>query len=854
MFKDYYGVIAILAIFCVVIFNFMAKKKEGKDWIYAVYFIVTLLIGTVLYSFAYIYNNDADTVFSPIFLILRSLSYSLKSFAGDFNSPVLSKLAKENKFYYAALITHYIAAVFLMYLVIIKYFGKNLINEIRVFLISWFGWFGKYIVIGCDGEAKIFLKNLEQKQRTIVIIQSDQIDKKKELIDKGYAVVAIKEIKESKKDKKKTNSRSKKKKDENDTIKAYSRALKKTGAMRCVFKTRVISMSEKDETNLLVAKIMADYINRLVEPKKENDQDTLTEEQKDKIKEKQEKKISKIKLDVRIMYSFLERAEHFSYIGKTFGKIRFFNTFEIRARKFLWENPITKLIPFHWIDTEKARLKSKYKISNIFVGFGSTNKAIFKESIINNQLMNIDYKALVICKDAKEQEKLFKNSAIGLFDTIENGTIIKRGAEIMPNPNGNVYLESPSEQNNIIFEKADALSAELYDLIINEIRENPDQNGKSAIFPNNYATVIIALGDNRLSIETALELRQKLYESDLLFGKIEDKENPDKEYSRVRIFVKIYEETILADEKILNTEEINCKIKPFGADEEILTEEYIIDEKLDTLAKNIANRYEGSMETATATNEWNTCTQFHRESNRYAAMAIRVKLNLLGFELIDDSEPAPDCIDKFHKRYDKTNTAFDLRAKRKAMEKIIKLAREKEKGIAIPDEIKNLKIEDKIIDLVERNEGKFADNARNNLAKLEHQRWNAFYLANDWTKLPIKKIGAGRDGRQNGAAKQHACITTFDGLIKLREMQKNAEKKDFEDKKNEIKKFIEAESLLNADTIRHDFNTMDFLLDLTGNNLSKMREAEEQPNKEYIGILTGSGYNIREYTGESDDK
>jgi hypothetical protein len=800
MFKDFYGILAIIAILGVFIFNILAKKKDEKDWIYAVYFIITLLTGTVLYSFAYIYNNnDPDTLLSPFFIIFRSITYSMKTFGGEFNASLVSKLAKANKIYYTAVIIHYIAAVFLVFLVAVKYFGKNLINRVRVFLISWFN---KYIVIGCDGQAGVFLKNLtfKQKQLTTVIIQSDQINKKKELIDKGYAVVTVKKIKAGIK----------------DANKAFYDALKKAGAMRCVFKTRVISMSEQDEINLLIAKIMTDFIKGLVKPEKKNGRIVLTKDQ--------EEKVSRIKLDARIMYSFLERAEHFSYIEDALGKVRFFNPYEIRARKFLWENPITKLIPFHWIDIEKARLNNTYKISNIFVGFGSTNKAILKKSIVNNQLLHIDYNTLIICKDAKKHEKLFMNSAVGLFDTMENGATIKRGAELLPNPDGNVYLKSPSEQNKITFEEADALSAELYDLIIREIRGNKAQNGKPTITPSDYATVIIALGENRLSIETALELRQKLYEADLLTGKTDN-----KEYQRVRVFVKIDEETILADEKLLNimAQEIKCKIETFGADEEILTEEYLIDEKLDTLAKNIANRYEGNTETVTAASEWNTCTQLHRESNRYAAMAIRVKLNLLGLDLKHGFKTDSDCIGIFKTRYG-TNAAFDLRSERRNLEKTIKLARENEKkGMAIPDSILTLKIKDEIIDLVGRNNGDFADNARNNLAILEHQRWNAFHLASDWTKLPKEKFGAGRNGRQNGAAKQHACITTFHGLIELRDIQKNAEKAEIEKKKE--KRYIEAESLLNADTIRHDFNTMDFL----------------------EGILAGSGYYICEFTGGS---
>jgi len=803
MFEDFYGKMAIIAVAGVFLFYVFAKKKEGKDRVYLICFVIIFLTGAFLYSFALKANKDQDALISPFFLVLRSFSNSLKAFGGDFNVSLTSKLAKENQIYYAAVIMHFFAAVFLTFSAVFSYFGKNLMNKIRVF---WISLGGKYIVIGCDGQAGIFLKNLtpEQRRRTTVIIQPAQIDKKGELTGKGYAVVAVKEIK--------TNIE-----------KAYSGALKEAGAMRCNFKTRVISMSEQDEINLLIAKIMTDYITGLVKPEKKDGSIVLSGEQ--------EKKASGIKLDARIMYSFLERAEHFSYIENALGKIRFFNPYEVRARKFLWENPITKLIPFYWIDTEKARLKKTYKINNIFVGFGSANKAILKKSIINNQLLNIDYNALVICKDAKKHEKLFINSAIGLFDTMEDGVIIKRGAELLPNPDGNVYLESPSEQNRILFKEADALSAELYDFIISEIRG--DQNGKYQ--PDDFTSIIIALGENKLSVETALELRQKLYEADLLAGKTEG-----KEYPRVRIFVKIDEETVLADEKILNSaaNEITCKIETFGADGEILTEEYIIDEKLDALAKNIANRYDGSTKTATAASEWNTCTQFQRESNRYAAMAIRIKLNLLGFDLIHGSKPDFDCAGVFQTRYG-TDAAFNLRARQKKLENSIRLARES--GMVIPDTILNLKIKDEIIDLVERNGGAFVDNARNNLAALEHQRWNAFHLANDWTKLPKEKIGAGRAGRQNGAAKQHACITTFHGLTELREIQTNAAKAEIEKRKEQ---YIEAESLLNTDTIRHDFNTMDFLLDLGGDSLSRMREAEEDPNREYRGILTGSGYYI----------
>jgi hypothetical protein len=739
-----------------------------------------------------------------VYVVFKSISLTLSSFGGNFHTNVISGIVQSNSFLKFVYLMHYIFSMVLTFLVVIKLFGKNVINEVRVYLISRGK---KYIVTGFGSNAKIFLGNIgvKQRQRTIVILEPGQKELKKDLMFLGYAVVVIKEEVDKESGRK-------------DVYKAAKLALIKAGAMRCSHQTNIISMSENDETNLLIAKILTEFVVDEINLNVNSGRIKLTGDQ--------EEKLSKIKLDARIMYKLLERAEHFSFIENALGRVRFFNPHEIMARKFIWDNPITKLIPFHWIDTEKARLKNNYKINNIFVGFDLTNKAILKASIINNQLLGVDYNAAVICDNAKKLEKQFKIYTTGLFDEIENGKVIKRGAELKPNPDGKAYFESPQEINSIVFKDANVLSADFFDIVINEVKLC------------NYATVIIALGDDKLGIETALELRQKLYEADLLTGK------EDYEYQRIKIFVKITEETVFSNEDIVNRNaaEMKNKIIVFGADSEILNHEYIINEKLDILAKNMANRYEGNVESATAANEWNTCTQFQRESNRSSTASIRTKLNLMGLDVTDEREPGSDYSDAFRKQYG-TGAAFTLRGERKKLEREIKLAREEEKkGRNIPEKLLTLKVKDEIVDLCERKDGDFADVARNNLARMEHQRWNAFYLANDWTKLPREKTGAGRNGRQNGLAKQHACITTFHGLVTLREAQKEAEKVQTESKKE--KQYIEAESLLNADTIRHDFFTMDYLIDLCDEDLAKLRDAEGDPDRQYVSILAGSPFGI----------
>ena len=811
MYKESYSITAIIILISVFIFLILAKKKDGKDWVSAICFTVVLFVGTALYYFAIDYSNDKMIAFSSIFMIINSLGSSISSFVGKFNNQLyLSELAKESQIFSIAVVIHYLSAVFLTSFTVIRLFGKKIINEIRIRLISLWG---KYIVIGCEEKAMIFLKNLNQKQkrRTIVILQSSQENIKNELINNGYTVVSVRE----------ENEIEEKENNLFNNIKhiAFTNALRKAGAMNCKFKTKIISMSEQDEINLLIAKIMTDYI------------------------EINKKELNKMKLDIRVMYSFLESTEHFTFIEKSLGKLTFFNPYKLNAQKFCMENPITILIPYNWIDTDKARLKTndnskngKYKINTIFVGFGSVNKAMLKKNIINNQLLNVDYNALVLCKNAITEEKIFRNRAIGLFDEIDsNNNIIKKGAEIKPNPDGSVYLENPIERNIIRFKEADALTIELYDYIIKDIEGKSLDNENSLNVPCDFTTIMIALGDDRLNIETALELRQKLYEADLLTIK-----NDKTEYQSVRIFVKIKEKNIYTDETLLNNDAIitKCKILTYGTDEEILTEEFVINEKLDILAKNIANGYEGKRENMY--NKWGKLTQHKRESNRFAAMAIRVKLNLLGLDLLKNNEPENDYSELYWTRYG-INKAIELRTKRIEIEKRIKNERDDKNNKPITEEILNLKINNEIIDLAERDNNDFTDTARNNLAKLEHQRWNTFHLANDWTKLPIAKITSGSEGRQDGIAKQHACITTFNGLKDLMILQKEADKKRTE---NEKIQYIEVDSLLNNDTIRYDFTIMDFLLELSDENLKKLRDAEEDPSKQYTGILTRSGYNI----------
>jgi len=744
-----FAIIAIAALAVVFSLYFFYKKNADKDWIHAIYFSTVFVTGAVLYFLGLSYNEYPGNTTLSLFTIATAIFLTLKSFVWDFGGSMISKIAQDNSIFAVAVFVHYIAAIMFGGLIVIKLFGKNVINRIHIFINKYlFSYFlSKYIVIGTSKQTDVFLQSLSYIQRalTTVILDAALKERKSDLIDRGFAVIVIKG-------------------GEENIVDGTHDALKTAGFRR----SKIISMSENDDVNLLTAKMVTDYIAKIVNPNKEK-----------KLSKKQERKLQKLKLFAYAMYETLDRTEHFTFGKRAFGRVRFFNPYEVCARKFILENPITSLIPKAWINTTKARLYNEsdeghdksYRIMNFFVGYGRTNQHIFKKNICNYQLLDTDYNALIIDKNATELEKHFQNTAPGLFNKEENGKKVY-GSEL--NPDGIYYL-NPKEAYNIAFENLDVLSFDFYDRIVQEIKNGyHDKNGYD------FATVVIALGSDILNIETALELRQKLYERKLLklvcCG------------ARVRIFVKITKD-VLGYHDMLNGEgSIDNEITVFGALDETINESYVIDEKIDLIAQCIANNYWKAIgKDARKTNvvtKWDTMTEFKRESNRCAAMSIRTKLNLLGFE--------------FKERENKTD------------DNAVREVYDKKYGIDVSKRQREEKAKGKFVDFAERDANDaIIDNARNNLARLEHQRWNTLHLVSGWTKLEIAEVTA-RKTRQDEKSKQHACITTFEGLSNLRARQADDA---LAEAKNNGKQLSPDEVLSNADTVCYDFDLMDALFE-----------------------------------------
>jgi hypothetical protein len=228
-----------------------------------------------------------------------------------------------------------------------------------------------------------------------------------------------------------------------------------------------------------------------------------------------------------------------------------------------------------------------------------------------------------------------------------------------------------------------------------------------------------------------MELRQRCYE-----------ENIAEE--GINIFVRAKIKSPIVAEDVLNDKN-EVGIETFGFENEILTLDRIVNMDTDLLAKHIAvsyaetsikdhwkNRDERNRE---LNRKWGKIDNFKRESNLNAALSIRIKLNMMGFDLVYNNKNIPDASEEFKLAY-----GFEHAKKLRA-------AKEMEHDAG----------------------GNIADTIRNNLAQLEHQRWNAFHLVKGWT--PLQKNMVSADSHQNKRTKEHACITTYEGLMELAKLE-----------------------------------------------------------------------------------
>ncbi|MHC6202866.1 Rossmann-fold NAD(P)-binding domain-containing protein [Breznakiellaceae bacterium SP9] len=670
-------------------------KNISKNLSKAIFFAAVFIAGLLLNWIGVNYGYAEDHSPSGFIKFGSALIATLQMFVLNVYMDKIESMSMENLFYGVAYTLCYIAVILGTSSLIVQLLFKNLWNALSLFFLVHSSK-ETYIIAGSGVHQKTLLKHLtpEQKRNTIIIPNESNEEAKKEYIGRGFLVI---------------------------NGKVSMEILKKAGLFNSR-KTALIAISDADVENLETARTITEHLKTLSDSARE-----------------------KLRFSARIMYTNIERTEHFKFSETAGGKIQFFNPYEITARSFLFDNPITKFIPPSYIDTKTARLiKKDFVFLHVFIGFGKANYELLKQSIAANQILGADYHALVIDTSLQDSKSTFMNQASGLFTNKEEQDTEE-------------YFPVPQEKYRIDFIECDVLSKEMYDTVINRVKDT------------DASAVIVSLGNVQLSAETAMEIRQRCY-----------MELEEDKVKKTHIFVRAKEHSPIVDAEVLNpkiNDNAGIRIEPFGFEAAILTLDHIIDMDMDILAKHIAVNYAGTStkEQPERMNErinlkWCTIGNFKRESNRSAALSIGIKLNMMGFDLVYDKSEIQDASEEFKRVY-----GFEQAQKLRAAEDM-----ERDAG------------------------GNIANTIRNNLARLEHQRWNAFHLVKGWMPMPKNMVRA--DSRQNERTKKHACITTFEGLDELAKLQAALKCKD-----NPALDY--QDTLKKSDTMHYDCDQMDCLED-----------------------------------------
>lgn len=440
------------------------------------------------------------------------------------------------------------------------------------------------------------------------------------------------------------------------------------------------------------------------------------------------------------------------YEEASYGLIKFINRHEQIAMDFIENHPLTEYMTDEQLDCATATVKENINLNVIMIGFGNLNETLFLTSVSNNQFLTI--------KEGKLQPKTVnyhlydRNYPAGKITT-DNASVLSRSLNHgymryykflnASELNKENYLELIEEPAKIQFHPCDISHPDFYSSLQTTLSNK-----------NAYSYVIISFGSDIENLEVAEKLQQKFCEWN----------SP----SALKIFVKIREKKLLNE---INDDFTEDLIKFFGSDRDtvynaakILSEETTKMARLrhliymaEDLKRSNKELTEEGLERLAREKWYLKYKQFQRESNIFACLSIRMKLQLIGYDYAKDGE---DYSNEFEEKYEKNDKRTPSQ----------------------------FKIDGKTIWNYSNSE-----QGRNSLrwtyAVQEHQRWCANMICNGI--IPSDREEIKRSGGRILEKRLHSNLTTMNGLVEYREMVAKASGTPLEE----------------SDVIRYDYQLMD---------------------------------------------
>lgn len=458
---------------------------------------------------------------------------------------------------------------------------------------------------------------------------------------------------------------------------------------------------------------------------------------------------------------------------KTSGCVHYINKYKLVAMDFVGKYPLTQFMSEEQIDYDTATIKEDVAINVAMIGFGKTNQQIFLTSVANNQFLTIEQ---------TESGKTLKTKLVNYFaydkkdsqnDKNLNHNYFRFDSELTDEK----YLPLPEKIANESFLTLDINDKDFY-VSLKENLKSDDEHKK-------YNYLIIAFGTDMQNLDFAEKICEKLKEWEI--------------DGYTHIFVKVRNDAL--KHSYIEAEH-PCYVI-FGNEREIVYNvSQIVDEKTEAMAKDrhicysmadrqkafvdaqnlvkkaqeegcsqeeisaLKEKYKNALVcdpqgwTKSAIKRWYDFHQTQRESNIYAVLSIRMKLQLMGFDYEKGSDGGEESayLDKYQK-----NDEIEY----------------EDTGVVMGRRIEKYTLDFK------------HDTLRERMTIQEHQRWNAYMITCGFVPETLDNIKNGRF--KDFDTRKHSNLTTFDGLVEWRK----------------IKAEVSGDSEADCDVIKYDYQLMD---------------------------------------------
>ncbi len=550
---------------------FSRRKKPAKPIGFAfIVFILNLALYIVPWSYEVTVLNEEKNI---VMCILESISDTIKQFVGEFRTDTLVKYAKVYPEYNTIFVMGAVLALSTTFSVAIGVFGHDIINRVKL-------GFNMHIRSGCDmvvGTSPTALNYAKKNKHTILVI-NDAVEKDfvETLVEEGYTVLKRK----------------------------LSPKFLKSRYFYRGKKYNVIFPMDGNDLNDSLNTILT-YLEIVKKEKKMRFYLELDETIMEMVYEQIAKKEDEDKTQIK--YKCFGKKE------RTYREhITLFSKNELVAREVVGKNPITKYMPKTFLDVDTS-VKEDVTLNAFFIGFGPLNREIYKQFVINNQLVKRigdEYRVFPV-KYFIYDDKIDRNEwGVDGLKTALDGCV----------ESPNMYFPIPDlpYETECINTSINVLD---YKTICDKIK------GEKKL-----SYIFVDVGDGYINIDIAERFKRYMDNGEAY-----------------HIFV--YNEAVAP-----GTDE-GDKTTYFGEPDAVYSHNVIVNESLVGLAKKLNEAYlnfdgmSQKQRKLAADLDWARCPYINVYSNIYLANSLSFKLDLLGLSYVESDNVDAEANEELYKKH-----------------------------------------------------------------------------------------------------------------------------------------------------------------------------------------------------------